>query len=194
MDVIKIVLAVFVLAASAIAQTYEIDWYVIGSGGGHSESSSYSIDGTIGQPIIGVSSSASYTVESGFWVGAGVSAGYEYLLGDVNMYAGAWPPAAIGADVTYLVNFFRGLPSSHSCLLGGFWCSADANGDCNIISSDVTKLVNFFRGLTSLDHCADYEPAWHNTSELPPEEPSGWPNCGSSFVTAKSSTDVSESK
>jgi hypothetical protein len=76
---------------------------------------------------------------------------YEYLPGDVNMYGGTWPPAAIGGDVTYLVNFFRGLPTSYSCLLDGFWCSADANGDCNVIGSDVTKLVNVFRGLTNCE-------------------------------------------
>jgi len=96
----------------------------------------------------------------------------KYLPGDVNMAEGAWPPAATSPDVTYLVNFFRGMPTSHSCLLNGFWCSADANGDCNIISSDVTKLVNVFRGLTTISYCADYPPA-----ELPPSEPPGWPNC-----------------
>jgi hypothetical protein len=38
--------------------------------------------------------------------------GFSYLPGDVNMSAGAWPPAAIGADVTFLVNFFRGLAAT----------------------------------------------------------------------------------
>lgn len=103
--------------------------------------------------------------------------GYSYLPGDVNMSTGAWPPAAPGPDVTYLVNFFRGLPTSQSCLLDGFWCSADANGDCNIIGSDVTKLVNVFRGLGSIDYCADYEPVWPTPVDLPAEAPVGWPNC-----------------
>jgi len=100
-----------------------------------------------------------------------------YLPGDVNMSEGNWPPAAISPDVTYLVNFFRGLPTSQSCPLDGFWCSADANGDCSIISSDVTKLVNVFRGLTTVSHCPDYPPAWPTPADLPAEEPSGWPNC-----------------
>jgi len=102
---------------------------------------------------------------------------YEYLPGDVNMSGGTWPPAATGPDVTYLVNFFRGAPTSHSCLLDGFWCSADANGDCNIIGSDVTKLVNVFRGIGSIDYCTDYEPAWPTSGDLPPSAPSGWPSC-----------------
>jgi len=103
--------------------------------------------------------------------------GYEYLPGDVNMSAGTWPPAATGPDVTYLVNYFRSAPTSHSCLLDGFWCSADANGDCNIIGSDVTKLVNVFRGQGSILYCIDYEPAWPTPADLPVEAPSGWPNC-----------------
>jgi len=103
--------------------------------------------------------------------------GYKYLPGDVNMSGGTWPPAATSPDVTYLVNFFRGLPTSQSCLLGGFWCSADANGDCNVIGSDVTKLVNVFRGLTTLVTCVDYPPAWPTPADLPTEAPDGWPNC-----------------
>jgi len=104
--------------------------------------------------------------------------GYEYLPGDVNMSVGAWPPAALSGDVTYMVNFFRGIPTSQSCLLDGFWCSADANGDCNVIGSDVTKLVNVFRGLTSIDYCPTYEPAWPTPVDLPPSAPLDWPNCG----------------
>jgi hypothetical protein len=174
----KILVLIILLIATAIfAQTYQIDWYVIGSGGGHSESGAYSIDGTIGQPIVGVSSSANYRIEAGFWVGAGAPMGYEYLPGDVNMYGGTWPPAATGPDVTYLVNFFRGLPTSHSCLLDGFWCSADANGDCNIIGSDVTKRINVARGIGSIDYCPDYPPAWPSPLDVPAEAPPGWPGC-----------------
>jgi len=105
------------------------------------------------------------------------SSGYSYLPGDVNMSAGTWPPSATGPDVTYLVNFFRGAPTSHSCRLDGFWCSADANGDCKIIGSDVTKLVNVFRGIGSIGYCTDYEPAWPTPVDLPAEAPDGWPGC-----------------
>jgi len=102
---------------------------------------------------------------------------FEYLPGDVNMAVGTWPPAATGPDVTYLVNFFRGLPTSQSCLLAGFWCSADANGDSSVIGADVTKLVNAFRGLSAIEYCDDYEPAWLTPADLPAEAPTGWPNC-----------------
>ncbi|MCP4581559.1 MAG: S8 family serine peptidase [candidate division Zixibacteria bacterium] len=103
--------------------------------------------------------------------------GYEYLPGDVNMANGTWPPSSIGGDVTYLVNYFRALPSSQACLVGGFWGSADANGDCMIIGSDVTKLVNYFRGTTDIEYCPSYPPVWPTPDDLPPSAPPGWPNC-----------------
>jgi hypothetical protein len=120
--------------------------------------------------------------------------GYPYLPGDANMYnAGntnpaTWPPMVIGSDVTYLVNYFRGLPTSPPCPLPpeDFWCSADANGDCLVIGSDVTKLVNYFRGLTEVEWCgndgvppdpASYPPLWPTPDDLPPNPPPGWPPC-----------------
>ena len=97
------------------------------------------------------------------------------------MSAGGWPPAATGPDVTYLVNFFRGLPTSVPCKfdgdLGLFWASADANGDCNIIGSDVTKLVNVFRGIGSVLFCTSYETVWPTPADLPGEAPVDWPGC-----------------
>jgi CubicO group peptidase (beta-lactamase class C family) len=102
---------------------------------------------------------------------------FPYLPGDVNMYDGAWPPTVIGGDVTYLVSYFRGMISSQPCRLDGFWCAADANGDCTVIGSDVTRLVNYFRGIINLNYCPDYSPAWESPEYLPEEPPPGWPNC-----------------
>jgi len=131
---------------------------------------------------------SSYSTSYSFTIDYG-STSYEFLPGDVNMSGGAWPPAATGPDVTYLVNFFRGLPTSTPCKFNGnlglFWASADANGDCGIIGSDVTKLVNVFRGITSISYCSDYEPAWLTTGDLPPSAPSGWPNCENTVTTGK---------
>ena len=47
-----IVVTMVLCASVAFAQTYQIDWYVIGSGGGHAESATYKVDGTIGQSIV----------------------------------------------------------------------------------------------------------------------------------------------
>jgi len=192
---VKYILILIVVVPSILfAQTYQIDWYVIGSGGGTVESESYEISGTIGQPIVGVTSSENYTIEAGFWVGAGGENVYEYLPGDVNMSGGGWPATATGPDVTYLVNFFRGALTSHACYLDGFWASADANGDCNIIGSDVTKLVNVFRGLGSILYCIDYPPAWPTPADLPPSAPSGWPNCETLIADGASSIKVTPGK
>ena len=56
------------LALSASAQNYSIDWYKVAGGGGTSTSAVYSVSGTIGQhdaggPLIG----GSYSVMGGFW-------------------------------------------------------------------------------------------------------------------------------
>jgi len=99
----------------------------------------------------------------------------DYLIGDVNMAYGQWPPVVVEADITYLLNYFRS--ASSSCLLGGFYCSADINGDCIIIGSDLTRLVNCFRGLYDISYCPDYRTGWLSPDEVPDETPDGWPGC-----------------
>ena len=186
MRAIKILLAVLIMAPAAFVQTaYQIDWYVISSGGGHTESGSYQADASIGQPIVGQSASPSYFLESGFWVGAAPVSTIEneYLPGDANMRNGIWPPQTIGADVTYLVNYFRSI--SVPCILSGLFIAADANGDCQVIGSDVTRMVNYFRGTGDLSWCPQYPPAWLTPEDCPIEAPAGWPNCETPPVSSK---------
>ena len=108
----------------------------------------------------------------------------HYIPGDANMYIETWPPAVIGSDVTYLVNFFRGVQANRPCLLDGFYCSADINGDCSVIGSDVTRLVNYFRGQAEIAFCPDYQTAWPSASLLPSSEPTDWPFCEESPLSA----------
>ena len=85
MKIIKLISLLMLLASVSAAQNYNIDWYVIASGGGHSESGNYKVNGTIGQPIVGQSSSENYTVAGGYWVGpGGAGGGCDYVVGDVN--------------------------------------------------------------------------------------------------------------
>ena len=101
---------------------------------------------------------------------------YQFVPGDANMVNGQWPVKIIGGDVTYLVGWFRGF--NPSCLVGGFFNSADANGDCIIIGSDVTRLVGYFRGLSTISHCPNFDPCWLTPSETDAvPRPTGWPNC-----------------
>jgi len=115
---------------------------------------------------------------------------FEYLPGDVNMSVATnpWPPAYLSGDVTYLVNYFRGLPSSVPCKMYNplaptpdpgscFFASADVNGSCTLVGADVTKLVNVFRGITTPASCPSYVPCWPTPGDLPPTAPAGWPNC-----------------
>ena len=103
--------------------------------------------------------------------------GLEYLPGDANMVNGAWPPAVIGSDLTFLVNYFRGL--TQSCLIDSFFCSADANGDCQVIGSDVTRLQSYLNGGAFPTYCPDYPTLWPTLNDRPASAPSGWPNCES---------------
>jgi len=102
---------------------------------------------------------------------------YQYLPGDINMYYGAWPPIVHSLDLNYIVEYFRVNPMAISCLIDGFWASADVNGDCLIMGTDATRFVNYFRSDASLEYCPDYTPAWLTYEDLPPSAPSGWPNC-----------------
>jgi len=106
-----------------------------------------------------------------------VASGYAYRPGDANMFGGGWPPAVLNSDVTYLMNYFRGYPTSVPCYLDAFWASADANGDCLVLGSDVTRLRGYFMGTATIEFCPDYPTLWPTPGDLPPSAPSGWPNC-----------------
>ncbi len=109
---------------------------------------------------------------------------FAYFPGDANMSAGVWPPAVTGSDVTYLVNYFGGI--TPGCDLNGFYCSGDANGDCQVLGSDVTALVNYLIGIGPISYCEDYPPTWPTPGDLPPNAPDGWPNCESVGVARTS--------
>lgn len=143
------------LIIKAGGQTYKIDWYVIGSGGGSSQSSNYRINGTVGQPIIGSATSANYQVDAGFWVGA-LAGGTpcEYLIGDIS-----GDGQRIGGDVTYGVRYFKGIgnPPPDSCLMDStetyLYVAGDVNGNCEFRGSDITRLVSYFKSTAQLACC-----------------------------------------
>ena len=74
-------------AASAFAQQYVIQSSVIGSGGGPMSNGTYSMNGTVGQSVIGPVSNSQFSVGQGFWhnaapasdvkPGPGLALGYE---------------------------------------------------------------------------------------------------------------------
>jgi len=79
--VVIVVLAVLLLLAvtSAFAMsTYHLSWYAVSGGGGHVSGGHFTMDGTLGQPVVGNSSGGSYGLCSGYQCGAGPS-WYSYV-------------------------------------------------------------------------------------------------------------------
>jgi hypothetical protein len=56
------------MALSASAQSYSINWYKVAGGGGTSTNGQYSLTGTIGQPdASGAMAGGNYSLTGGFW-------------------------------------------------------------------------------------------------------------------------------
>jgi hypothetical protein len=70
----SLVLVSAVLSAP-VATTLER--YIMAGGGGHIEAGIYALEGSIGQPLVGMDSAAPYELCSGFWCGLNVV--YIYL-------------------------------------------------------------------------------------------------------------------
>ena len=64
---VLVVLITLVVTPVMAVGIMEIDWYVIGSGGGTATGGNYTLNGTIGQPVAGLSSSADLDLCTGFW-------------------------------------------------------------------------------------------------------------------------------
>ena len=81
--ILLLVLAtVSVTAAAQTSAGFNLEWNVIGNGGGESSSAGYRANGTIGQNLVepATSSSAGFTVHGGFWVsGSNSAANMIYL-------------------------------------------------------------------------------------------------------------------
>jgi hypothetical protein len=60
------------VAFTAHAQNYSIDWFTIDGGGGTSTGGVYSLSGTIGQPDAGTMTNGQYSLIGGFWGGVNV--------------------------------------------------------------------------------------------------------------------------
>jgi hypothetical protein len=150
-------IVIIMSATSVTAQNYSIDWYVIGSGGGTSQNSNYQLSGTIGQPIVGISSSPDYSLEAGFWVSNSIAGGCSYIDGDANNNG-----AFNGIDVTYSVTYFKGGPlPPYSCDCNGstWYVAGDVNGNCQFNGIDVSYMVSYFKGGNAPIPCPACPPA-----------------------------------
>ena len=57
----------------------EIDRWVIAGGGGGSNGGVVTLDASLGEPIVGISSGGSIALEAGFWTGAGSVTNHIFL-------------------------------------------------------------------------------------------------------------------
>jgi hypothetical protein len=158
MKTIPILISFLLLPILVSAQNYQVGQSVIASGGGQSQSANYSAEGTIGQPIIGHSTSENFIVDGGFW--AGIIAGgpqCNYIVGDINNSGNL-----NGVDVTYGVSYFKGGPAppySCECVPGNTWFVAgDVNASCNFNGVDITYLVSYFKGGSAPRPCPECLP------------------------------------
>jgi hypothetical protein len=62
-----VITASTLVGASRDAPLPDLSWTVLGAGGGHAASTSYSMDATLGQPFTGPSSGAIARLAAGFW-------------------------------------------------------------------------------------------------------------------------------
>lgn len=172
---LMLIMILCIIISPANAQNYVLNKQVLVCGSEITSSASFSLNNAFGFSLIVDASSESYNCDIGFWpviLNQPIGGGYKYLPGDASMAAIQWPPAVLGGDVTYLVNYFRGV--SAPCHLDGFYASADVNGDCMVITSDVTYLVNYFRGVNPLLYCPGYQSDW---PPVPSQQPDDWPGC-----------------
>jgi hypothetical protein len=93
-------LALLVLALTAHAQNYSINWYKIAGGGGTSTGATYQVSGTIGQPdASGAMTGGSYSLTGGFWSLYAVQTPGAPLLTITHFGSQAivsWPPSVTG--------------------------------------------------------------------------------------------------
>jgi len=82
--ILAVMLLLLAFGGAALAQTsagFNLEWRVIGGGGGESSSADYRVHGTIGQSVTSppASSGAGFVVSSGYWL-RGTPAGTTVYL------------------------------------------------------------------------------------------------------------------
>ncbi len=139
-------LAGLATAGVAFAQSsanFDLGWNVLGGGGGtESESASFAVGSTIGQPVAGTSASAVYQLDAGFWAGAagGVAATPTPGPTHTPVPATDTPTPTTG-------------PPTVTPTPGGLSGDADCNGTVNAI--DAAFVLQFGAGLLGDIPCAN---------------------------------------
>jgi hypothetical protein len=109
--------------------SFQLNRFSINAAGAIDDSSTnYTLGLSMGQPVVGMASSASYQTGTGFWYGF-----YLFKPGDVN-----GDQLVDVGDVVYLINYlFKSGPIPNPLLSG------DTNCDSNVDIGDVVFLINY---------------------------------------------------
>ena len=93
---VAIAAAIILMAGSAGAQTYSIEWQSINSGGGEMSSDTYTMNGSVGQSAAGYVSNEGYQHWVGFWLATGHS-----VFGTINLgnYSGDFTAVPISVEL-----------------------------------------------------------------------------------------------
>jgi hypothetical protein len=77
--IFSVVFTLLMLPRGTLHAQYEIEAWILGSGGGASSNDSFRVISTVGQPLIGIKQSDDFLVQSGFWyaVSASIITGVE---------------------------------------------------------------------------------------------------------------------
>ena len=123
---------IFFCAAFASTQLFaqfDLSWYSIDGGGGHSVGGTFELEGTIGQLDAGVMTGGNYELTGGFWAAAQDD---SVLSGDVNLDG--------------VVNLLDVAPFVDRISTGTFQAEADINQDGVVNLLDVTPFVDLLSG------------------------------------------------
>ena len=123
----------------------QINWQVISSGGGHTTSTNYSVDATVGQTAVGEVSSTSYKINQGFWQTFGPPACCHGTTGNVD---GSRDGVVDISDVFAMVDYL-----SSSIPLSNCAAANDVNKDGTIDISDLFALIDYLTGAAPLPAC-----------------------------------------
>jgi hypothetical protein len=102
------IVALLLVPAGALAQSYSIDWYKVAGGGGTSTGGTYSVSSTIGQPDASPTmTGGNYALTGGFWaIYAVQTPGAPFLTVTLigNKAVVSWPTSDTGWTLQTNVN------------------------------------------------------------------------------------------
>ena len=107
----------------------QIKWQVISAGGTKGTSTSYALNGTIGQAAVGIGSSTNYKIIQGFWQSFSCCLKAGDANNDTKVNVG---------DAVFMINYVFKAGTPPVCK-----DQADANHDCKLNVGDAVFLINY---------------------------------------------------